>query len=183
MEPSDRLQFLLKGLKDRLIFFKDTNFRAHACCQAQGEGWDEVLGSRILDWKICCSVSFLYSVTFTLGQKCAIWPALAANEESAPTDRLSHWDRASPWSLTCVHLFSLDGLSTGAHPIFGPVQNGSADVNLMFPVKCRIQKGAHSPSTIFFCWACTGTVFIGLFSDSQSGMSPKYLLRWRPQVR
>ncbi len=51
--------------------------------------------------------------------------------------------------LVSVHLFLLDGLSTGVHPIFSPVKNGSVDVILMFPVKCRIQKGAHSPSFFF----------------------------------
>lgn len=95
MEPSDRFQFLLKGLKDWFIFFKASNFRAHACCQAQGEVCDAILRSWILEWKICCYKSVFIQLPylcFYYVVQTQMYSMICTHCQrgilSAPTDRL-----------------------------------------------------------------------------------------------
>ncbi len=54
----------IKRLKRLLYFFKASYFRAHACCQAQGEVWDEVLGSRRLEDLLLCVLSLFRYLNF-----------------------------------------------------------------------------------------------------------------------
>ncbi len=54
----------IKRLKRLLYFFKASYFRAHACCQAQGEVWDEVLGRRRLEDLLLCVLSLFRYLRF-----------------------------------------------------------------------------------------------------------------------
>jgi len=54
-------------------FFKASNFKAHACCQAQGEAGDEILGSCIL---VCpVFIQFLH-LRLLFRQKCTAWSVM-----------------------------------------------------------------------------------------------------------
>ncbi len=63
MEPLDRFQFLLKGLKDCFIFLKLHTSGHMLTAKLRGRFEMKFWGAE--DWKICCSVSCLYSVTLT----------------------------------------------------------------------------------------------------------------------
>lgn len=54
----------IKSLKGLLYFFKASDFRVHACFQAQGEVWDEVLGSRRLEDLLLCVLSLFRYLRF-----------------------------------------------------------------------------------------------------------------------